>query len=253
MCYAFPACTMAFAWCEIRALDATCNLECRPHSSIVDVLLLLCRTESEAEDFIGGSAERLWALVVFDSGPDDNGAGIRVPPGYLSQLCGAWACCAFMTLSYPLLSLNIFALLAEYTIRMNFTTVPRTWISVNKWRHSVPIHYKVSHKPPASPHIVWKHCSRPRCVDTVRHFLLSSDKASCAHRSTTHLGFSLFKAPSTRMFWASAQALRPACPRAWRMSPLLIQAPLYSAPASGPSGVLCSPRQHISTTSSTTG
>ena len=33
---------------------------------------------------------------------------------------------------------------AEYTIRMNFTTVPRTWISVNKWRHSVPIHYKAS-------------------------------------------------------------------------------------------------------------
>lgn len=31
---------------------------------------------------------------------------------------------------------------AEYTIRMNFTTVPRTWIPVNRWRHDVPIHYK---------------------------------------------------------------------------------------------------------------
>ena len=32
----------------------------------------------------------------------------------------------------------------EYTIRMNFTTVPRTWISVNRWRHDVSIHYKAS-------------------------------------------------------------------------------------------------------------
>ena len=44
--------------------------------------------------------------------------------------------------SHPLLQ-TMLLMPADYTIRMNFTTVPRTWIPVNKWRHSVPIHYKV--------------------------------------------------------------------------------------------------------------
>ena len=46
----------------------------------------MCRTESEAEDFIGGSAERLWALVVFDNGPDNQGAGITIPLIHCCQL-----------------------------------------------------------------------------------------------------------------------------------------------------------------------
>lgn len=33
---------------------------------------------------------------------------------------------------------------ADYTIRMNFTTVPRTWELVNIWTHRIPVHYKVS-------------------------------------------------------------------------------------------------------------
>lgn len=36
---------------------------------------------------------------------------------------------------------------ADYTIRMNFTTVPRTWVPINRWRHDVSIHYKVSTTP----------------------------------------------------------------------------------------------------------
>ena len=35
-------------------------------------------------------------------------------------------------------------LCADYTIRMNFTTVPRTWELVNIWTHRIPVHYKVS-------------------------------------------------------------------------------------------------------------
>lgn len=31
---------------------------------------------------------------------------------------------------------------ADYTIRMNFTTVPRTMTRVHKWMHSIPVHYK---------------------------------------------------------------------------------------------------------------
>lgn len=30
---------------------------------------------------------------------------------------------------------------------MNFTTVPRTWVPINRWTHSVPIHYKVTALP----------------------------------------------------------------------------------------------------------
>lgn len=33
---------------------------------------------------------------------------------------------------------------ADYTIRMNFTTVPRTWERVVKWTHGIPVHYKVT-------------------------------------------------------------------------------------------------------------
>ena len=45
-----------------------------------------------------------------------------------------------MPMAYPDCGLCIDA---DYTIRMNFTTVPRTWIPINRWRHDVPIHYKV--------------------------------------------------------------------------------------------------------------
>ena len=62
-------------------------------------------TEAEAEDFALNGDERLWALVVFKEGPSAAGA--------------------------------------DYTIRHNFTTVPTTWVTVNKYRHSVPIDYKV--------------------------------------------------------------------------------------------------------------
>jgi len=30
----------------------------------------------------------------------------------------------------------------DYTIRMNYTTVPRTWVPVNKWTHHVSVHYR---------------------------------------------------------------------------------------------------------------
>lgn len=30
----------------------------------------------------------------------------------------------------------------DYTIRMNYTTVPRTWVPVNKWKHHLSVHYK---------------------------------------------------------------------------------------------------------------
>lgn len=30
----------------------------------------------------------------------------------------------------------------DYTIRMNYTTVPRTWVPVNKWKHHLSAHYK---------------------------------------------------------------------------------------------------------------
>ena len=72
-------------------------------------MALTCRgvfeTEAEAEDFALNGNERLWALVVFKEGPSVAGA--------------------------------------DYTIRHNFTTVPTTWVTVNKYRHSVPIDYKV--------------------------------------------------------------------------------------------------------------
>ena len=57
--------TMIPAWCALHP----------PRAAFGNPFILGCRTESEAEDFIGGSAERLWALVVFDNGPADQGAG----------------------------------------------------------------------------------------------------------------------------------------------------------------------------------
>ena len=30
----------------------------------------------------------------------------------------------------------------DYTIRMNYTTVPRTWVPVNKWKRHLSVHYK---------------------------------------------------------------------------------------------------------------
>lgn len=30
----------------------------------------------------------------------------------------------------------------DYTIRMNYTTIPRTWVPVNKWKHHLSVHYK---------------------------------------------------------------------------------------------------------------
>ncbi len=72
-------------------------------------MVFTCRgifeTEAEAEDFALNGDERLWALVVFKEGPSASGV--------------------------------------DYTIRHNFTTVPTTWVTVNKYRHSVPIDYKV--------------------------------------------------------------------------------------------------------------
>ena len=38
---------------------------------------------------------------------------------------------------------------ADYTIRMNFTTVPRTWEKVRKWTHRIPVHYKARASLPA--------------------------------------------------------------------------------------------------------
>ena len=101
-----------------------------------------CRSETEAIDFVGSSAERLWALVVFDSGPDDQGAGIILSL-YHCHAFRPLETCMLMQLSDISSFRQTLLMPADYTIRMNFTTVPRTWIPVNKWRHSVPIHYKV--------------------------------------------------------------------------------------------------------------
>mmetsp|Transcript_7891 Transcript_7891/g.23248 ORF Transcript_7891/g.23248 Transcript_7891/m.23248 type:complete len:2373 (+) Transcript_7891:472-7590(+) len=64
------------------------------------------RTEAEAESFALESTERLWALVTFKDGPH--------------QYSG----------------------LTDYTIRLNFTTTPPTWIPVNKWKRHLSVYPK---------------------------------------------------------------------------------------------------------------
>ena len=49
---------------------------------------------------------------------------------------------------------------ADYTIRMNFTTVPRTWELVNIWTHRIPVHYKVPFAiKKAPPSLICELCS----------------------------------------------------------------------------------------------
>ncbi|KAK9808229.1 hypothetical protein WJX73_000749 [Symbiochloris irregularis] len=63
-------------------------------------------TEEAGEELSLVADPPLWALVVFDSGPN--------------------------------------ASHADYTIRMNFTTVPRTWVNINKHRHWIQTSYKTA-------------------------------------------------------------------------------------------------------------
>jgi hypothetical protein len=58
--------------------------------------------QAEGEEFALRSAERLWALVIFKSGPTHLGV-------------------------------------TDVTIRMNYTTVPRTWVPVNKWKRHLSV------------------------------------------------------------------------------------------------------------------
>ncbi|CAL8463070.1 g2604 [Coccomyxa elongata] len=94
---------LAFAPATPEVLKLAAHLR-SSHELFADVFHGVFRTESDAEDYISSETERLWALVVFNSGPSAAGS--------------------------------------EYTIRMNFTTVPRTWVPINRWRHDVSIHYK---------------------------------------------------------------------------------------------------------------
>lgn len=58
--------------------------------------------QAEGEDYALRSPKRLWALVNFKSGPvhDD---------------------------------------LTDVVIRMNYTTVPRTWVPINKWKRHLSV------------------------------------------------------------------------------------------------------------------
>lgn len=58
--------------------------------------------QAEGEDYALRSPERLWALVNFKSGPAHDGP-------------------------------------TEAVIRMNYTTVPRTWVPVNKWKRHLSV------------------------------------------------------------------------------------------------------------------
>ena len=69
--------------------------------SAVDFVMLL-RLQAEGQDFALRSPERLWALVNFKSGPTHLGA-------------------------------------TDVVIRMNYTTVPRTWVPVNKWKRHLSV------------------------------------------------------------------------------------------------------------------
>ena len=70
----------------IRWLSEIREAELGPQYSRHIVFVIVCRTESEAENFIEGSAERLWALVVFDSGPNELGAGMSLSLSHSYQL-----------------------------------------------------------------------------------------------------------------------------------------------------------------------
>ena len=58
--------------------------------------------QAEGQDFALRSPERLWALVNFKSGPTHLGT-------------------------------------TDVVIRMNYTTVPRTWVPVNKWKRHLSV------------------------------------------------------------------------------------------------------------------
>lgn len=66
------------------------------------------KTQEEGEQYALHAPDRLWALVTFKSGPSHEG-------------------------------------LTDYTIRMNYTTVPRTWVPVNKWSRHLRVGHFVVH------------------------------------------------------------------------------------------------------------
>jgi hypothetical protein len=63
---------------------------------------VLLALQAEGQDFALRSPERLWALVNFKSGPTHLGT-------------------------------------TDVVIRMNYTTVPRTWVPVNKWKRHLSV------------------------------------------------------------------------------------------------------------------
>ncbi|KAK9829531.1 hypothetical protein WJX72_006343 [[Myrmecia] bisecta] len=94
---------LAFAPATPDVLRFAAHME-RTHEMFSKVFRGVFATEAEAEDYVLNGGQRVWALVVFNEGPN--------------------------------------ATVADYTVRMNYTTVPTTSIAVNKWKHGVPVYYK---------------------------------------------------------------------------------------------------------------
>lgn len=88
-----------------------------PHQAVIRNQLLVkalkdvlptcaCRTESDAEDYISSETERLWALVVFNSGPSATGSGAtlsRCPVAHVSCLLCKFSGAFFMPPSWKVL------------------------------------------------------------------------------------------------------------------------------------------------------
>ncbi len=53
------------------------------------VMVHKCRTESDAEDYVASETERLWALVVFNSGPSAVGSGMCSIFAHVHCICKA--------------------------------------------------------------------------------------------------------------------------------------------------------------------
>ncbi|KAK9833394.1 hypothetical protein WJX81_001382 [Elliptochloris bilobata] len=94
---------LAFAPASESVLRFTDHMM-RTHALFKGAFIGVFPSEAEAETYALSSGRRMWALVVFNEGPSAAGA--------------------------------------DYTIRMNYTTVPRTWEKVNIWTHRIPVHYK---------------------------------------------------------------------------------------------------------------
>lgn len=97
-------------------------------------------TEAEAERFALASQQRLWALVVVRHQITDACVHI-IPAGWAILLPACTACEQSVPTCAGAQHDECFAQFHEgpshigttdYTIRMNYTTVPRTWVKVDK-------------------------------------------------------------------------------------------------------------------------